>query len=112
MFTLQLFFFNSIYVTFLFLGIPFFSYSLERGDLLAEHLGTAQTPFPPPWRSHANPELYFCPSDRLVFPAQRECIEIWYWGCAALPAALGGKSCCIACGCVTPPGASPYCPCW
>lgn len=82
MFTLQLFFFNSICFTLLFLGIFFFfnfSCSLERGkSLFVEQLGTAHTSLPyfslllPPSTSCANLELYFCQADMVVFSKWRD----------------------------------------
>lgn len=74
MFTLQLFFFNSICFTLLFLGILFFLAVWRGGSLFfVEQLGTAQTSLPSfsllpaPSTSCANLELYFCQADTVVF---------------------------------------------
>lgn len=70
MFTLQLFFFNSIYFTFLFLGILFFL-QFGEGEIssrrAARYRSNLFSLLPPPSTSCANLELYFCQADRVIF---------------------------------------------
>lgn len=94
MFTLQLFFFNSICFTLLFLGIFFFSCNSERGkSLFIEQLGTAQTSLPyfslllAPSTSCVNLELYFCQADTVVFSK-------WWDAHLNLVIGICGSTCC------------------